>query len=154
MSTRGYVLIGVIVAAAVLLALWLMKAKDEPAATKTSTASATGSSSATLHGGADPATGKPRWLGQTGVGGRPIAGIVVGEDGKPLANATVRLASPLTMAGVVTMAPKTTDASGRFDFGAQPATSYVVIVDKNGKVVYTGVGGDQALEPAILKALK
>lgn len=35
-----------------------------------------------------------------------------------------------------------------------PATSYVVIVDKAGKVVYTGLGGKQQLEPAILKALR
>lgn len=35
-----------------------------------------------------------------------------------------------------------------------PATSYVVILDKAGKVVYTGLGGKQQLEPAILKALK
>jgi thiol-disulfide isomerase/thioredoxin len=34
-----------------------------------------------------------------------------------------------------------------------PATSYVVVVDKSGKVVYTGVGGDQNLEAAIRKAL-
>lgn len=34
-----------------------------------------------------------------------------------------------------------------------PATSYVVVVDRTGKVVYTGVGGDQNLEAAIRKAL-
>jgi thiol-disulfide isomerase/thioredoxin len=34
-----------------------------------------------------------------------------------------------------------------------PATSYVVIVDRTGKVVYTGVGGSQDLEAAIKKAL-
>ena len=34
-----------------------------------------------------------------------------------------------------------------------PATSYVVIVDRTGKVVYTGFGGDQDLEAAIKKAL-
>ena len=34
-----------------------------------------------------------------------------------------------------------------------PATSYVVVVDGSGKVVYTGLGGKQSLEPAILKAL-
>ena len=34
-----------------------------------------------------------------------------------------------------------------------PATSYVVVVDRAGKVVYTGVGGDQNLEAAIRKAL-
>lgn len=34
-----------------------------------------------------------------------------------------------------------------------PATSYIVVVDRNGKIVYTGVGGDQNLEAAIKKAL-
>lgn len=30
-----------------------------------------------------------------------------------------------------------------------PATSYIVIVDRSGKVVYTGAGGTQNLEPAL-----
>ncbi len=30
-----------------------------------------------------------------------------------------------------------------------PATSYVVIVDQSGRVVYTGVGADQQFEPAL-----
>lgn len=34
-----------------------------------------------------------------------------------------------------------------------PATSYVVVVDGKGTVVYTGVGGDQDLDGAIRKAL-
>lgn len=34
-----------------------------------------------------------------------------------------------------------------------PATSYVVVVDRAGTIVYTGVGGKQSLEPAILKAI-
>ncbi len=42
------------------------------------------------------------------------------------------------------------DASGAFD---APATSYVVVLDKTGKVVYTGLGGKQDLEAAIKKAL-
>ena len=33
------------------------------------------------------------------------------------------------------------------------ATSYVVVVDKTGTVVYTGLGGSQNLEAAIKKAL-
>ena len=41
-------------------------------------------------------------------------------------------------------------AAGAFD---APATSYVVVLDKNGRVVYTGVGGKQNLEAAIKKAL-
>jgi thiol-disulfide isomerase/thioredoxin len=40
------------------------------------------------------------------------------------------------------------DASEAYDV---PATSYVVIVDKNGKVVYTGLGGDQDLDAALRK---
>jgi peroxiredoxin len=40
--------------------------------------------------------------------------------------------------------------SGAYDV---PATSYVVVVDKTGTVVYTGVGGTQDLEAAIRKAL-
>ena len=34
-----------------------------------------------------------------------------------------------------------------------PATSYVVVIDRTGKVVYTGLGGKQNLEAAILKGL-
>ena len=34
-----------------------------------------------------------------------------------------------------------------------PATSYVVVVNKKGEVVYTGLGGKQELETAIRKAL-
>lgn len=41
-------------------------------------------------------------------------------------------------------------AAGAFD---APATSYVVILDKTGKVVYTGLGGKQNLEAALKKAL-
>ena len=42
------------------------------------------------------------------------------------------------------------EATGSWDV---PATSHVVVIDKRGKVVYTGVGGDQDLEAAIKKAL-
>lgn len=42
------------------------------------------------------------------------------------------------------------EASGAYD---APATSYVVVLDKAGKVVYTGLGGKQDLERAIRKAL-
>jgi len=34
-----------------------------------------------------------------------------------------------------------------------PATSYVVIIDKSGKVVYTGTGGTQNIDAAVKKAL-
>jgi thiol-disulfide isomerase/thioredoxin len=42
------------------------------------------------------------------------------------------------------------NASGAYD---APATSYVVVLDKAGRVVYTGLGGKQDLEGAIKKAL-
>lgn len=35
-----------------------------------------------------------------------------------------------------------------------PATSYVVVVDRGGKVVYTGAGGKQNLEPILIKVLQ
>jgi thiol-disulfide isomerase/thioredoxin len=41
-------------------------------------------------------------------------------------------------------------AAGAFD---APATSYVVVIDKTGRVVYTGLGGKQDLEAALKKAL-
>jgi peroxiredoxin len=40
--------------------------------------------------------------------------------------------------------------SGAYDV---PATSYVVVADKTGKIVYTGVGGTQNLDAAIKKAM-
>ena len=42
------------------------------------------------------------------------------------------------------------DVSSAYD---TPATSYVVVLDKSGKVVYTGVGGTQNVEAAVKKAL-
>jgi thiol-disulfide isomerase/thioredoxin len=42
------------------------------------------------------------------------------------------------------------NATGAYDV---PATSYVVLIDKAGKVVYTGLGGKQDLEAAIKKIL-
>lgn len=44
----------------------------------------------------------------------------------------------------------TGDATGKWDV---PATSYVVVLDRAGKVVYTGVGGTQDLDAAIRKAM-
>jgi len=43
------------------------------------------------------------------------------------------------------------DAVGDYDV---PATSYVVVTDRTGKVVYTGLGGTQDIDAAIRKALR
>lgn len=46
------------------------------------------------------------------------------------------------------------DATGKAaDVYDAPATSYVVLLDRTGRVVYTGVGGTQNLDAAIRKAL-
>lgn len=45
---------------------------------------------------------------------------------------------------------RTGAASGAYE---APATSYVVVIDRAGKVIYTGVGGTQQLEAAIRKAI-
>lgn len=43
------------------------------------------------------------------------------------------------------------DATVAYDV---PATSYVVVVDASGSIVYTGLGGDQQLDEAVKKALQ
>ena len=45
-----------------------------------------------------------------------------------------------------------TDGKAAAHFDA-PATSYVVILDKTGRIVYTGLGGKQNLDAALAKAL-
>lgn len=42
------------------------------------------------------------------------------------------------------------DATDAYDV---PATSYIVVIDRKGKVVYTGLGGDQNIDAAVRKAL-
>jgi hypothetical protein len=42
------------------------------------------------------------------------------------------------------------DAAEKFDV---PATSYIVILNKDGRVVYTGVGADQDIDAAIRRVL-
>ena len=57
--------------------------------------------------------------------GRTIAGVVV-MDGAPVSGATVRLISQRTMSGLPE--PRViSDAAGRFDFGPQLATRYLVV---------------------------
>lgn len=77
----------------------------------------------------DPVTGAPSWHGQPGVAGRRIAGVVVTEDGAPVRGAAVRLASKATMAGASAERSAISDDAGRFDFGPQPATEYVVVAE-------------------------
>ena len=45
---------------------------------------------------------------------------------------------------------KTGDAADKYDV---PATSYIVVVNRAGKVVYTGVGADQNIDAAVKKSL-
>jgi thiol-disulfide isomerase/thioredoxin len=46
------------------------------------------------------------------------------------------------------------DATGAAtDAYSAPATSYVVVIDRSGKIVYTGLGGEQKLDAAVQKGL-
>lgn len=45
------------------------------------------------------------------------------------------------------------DAGNATDAYDVPATSYIVVINKKGNVVYTGLGGDQNIEAALRKAL-
>ncbi|HEX8849536.1 MAG TPA: TlpA disulfide reductase family protein [Gemmatimonadaceae bacterium] len=45
---------------------------------------------------------------------------------------------------------RTGDAADKYDV---PATSYIIVLDRTGKVVYTGVGSDQNIDAAIRRAL-
>jgi uncharacterized GH25 family protein len=68
-----------------------------------------------------------RWLAQRGVGLRRVAGVVL-MDGKPVAGASVGLASKAAMTGG--REPRVvSDENGRFDFGPQLATTYVVAAE-------------------------
>ena len=69
--------------------------------------------------------GAPRWFGQ----GRRIAGLALGDDGAPLAGASVHLASKLTMAGLLDEPSVLTDGSGHFDLGPQPVDTYVLVAE-------------------------
>lgn len=71
----------------------------------------------------------PRWVGQSGVRGRRIAGSVVDETGAAIANARVRLTSIAARAGLSDEATVTTDARGRFDFGGRSGSDYTLIAE-------------------------
>ncbi len=76
-----------------------------------------------------------------------MVGVAVGvNQSAALVNAyATKHALPLTV-----VYDKTGDASDKFDV---PATSYIVILNKDGRVVYTGVGADQDIDAAIRKVL-
>ena len=76
-----------------------------------------------------------------------MVGVAVGvNQSAELVNAyAAKHALPLTV-----VYDKSGDAADKFDV---PATSYIVILNKDGRVVYTGVGADQDIEAAIRKVL-
>jgi thiol-disulfide isomerase/thioredoxin len=76
-----------------------------------------------------------------------MVGVAVGvNQSAELVNAyATKHALPLTI-----VYDKTGDAADKFDV---PATSYIVILNSDGRVVDTGVGADQDIEAAIRKVL-
>jgi protocatechuate 3,4-dioxygenase beta subunit len=120
-----------VVAVALLagLALILWRCRGTDSSGPPAIVAPAGGSAGPLASGADPLTKAPRWFGQPGVAGRRIAGLVLDTTGAPLPGATVRMASALTMSGQRPEPVVTTDASGAFDFGPQPASTYLVVAD-------------------------
>lgn len=109
----------------IVAAVWLSKGRAHDA----SSGDGMPASSATKVGHRDAPGTKPiGWFGQRGIGDRKIAGVVL-LDGVGVAGATVRLAGPLTMAGLAPELKVVTDAAGGFDFGMHLATSYFVLAE-------------------------
>jgi len=119
------------VAVAVVLGFLLWpRGKESGIAARPTTGSGGATPAIATRGIKDSATGAPRWIGAPGVAGRRVAGVVVGEDGAPIAGATVRLTSRWSAAGLLAAGKQQTDANGRFDFGVQPTTQFIVSADK------------------------
>ena len=76
-----------------------------------------------------------------------LVGVAVGvNQSAALVKAyTTKHALPLTV-----VYDKDGDAADKFDV---PATSHIVVLNKDGRVIYTGVGEDQDVEAAIRRAL-
>ena len=76
-----------------------------------------------------------------------LVGVAVGvNQSAALVKAyTTKHALPLTV-----LYDKDGDAADKFDV---PATSHIVILNKDGRVIYTGVGSDQDVDAAIRRAL-
>ncbi len=131
MSNKGKWTAAIVALAVMLLGVWWWRGGEQPGTTSSAgQRTGSGSSFAVQRAGAkDPNTGVPRWFGQAGAKGRRIAGVVIGEDRAPLRGATVRLASMYSAAGLVPWPSKVTDEAGRFDFGPQPASMYVVTAE-------------------------
>ena len=77
----------------------------------------------------------------------PIGGVLGGASHTLALSQPVRL-KPLDVPSKVYDTKG--NATDKYDV---PATSYVVVVDKTGKVVYTGVGGKQDIEKALKKVM-
>lgn len=81
--------------------------------------------SQTTRGRPLPDTLVPAWLVQDGVQPRRIAGVVT-SNGIPLPLATVRIAVVVSPTQTLLVAERAAGVDGRFDFGLQPAASFLV----------------------------
>ncbi len=134
MTKRVGVGIAVLVALLLLALLWKLKS-DHDAAKETggdhgsSSTKLAGGSGGSAFGGDAQRTdlGVPTWLVQFGVPARRVAGRVV-YAGQPVAGAMVRLALQLGDL-LQPMGEQKTGANGAFDFGPQPASTFIVSAD-------------------------
>jgi RNA polymerase sigma factor (sigma-70 family) len=107
----------------VALALVIWTRRDTPAAPRTAAPAAR--ISIGLPSPAVAATNVPAWLVQDGAPPRRVAGTVT-ASGAPLPFAIVRLAVVVSPLQSLLLAERATSFDGRFDFGVQPAASFIV----------------------------
>ncbi|MGE0396715.1 MAG: sigma-70 family RNA polymerase sigma factor [Kofleriaceae bacterium] len=132
--------IGVVVLAIVVGSVWWWRSRETEAPTKNAPAVATKSAGgATAHASVAPSTplAATPWFVQPGVKQRRVAGKVLFR-GEPLAGAIVRLGSSMTdppheeKTGDE-LAQLVTGADGAFDFGMQPAATFIVSAEAQDK---------------------
>ena len=90
----------------------------------------------------------PAWFAGAGAPERRIAGTVI-FDGRPFAGAAVTLHAIVARTAVGAPVAQTSDADGRFDFGAQPAGWFDVVASAPGKLAAVAhvVLADPAAKP-------
>jgi 5-hydroxyisourate hydrolase-like protein (transthyretin family) len=125
---RGVLGLGVIALAVLAIILWRARGDEQTP----SNAKLTEATPATHATGPQRAQRGPTWFAPLGISGRRIAGVVLTEDGAPVRGASVRLASEVSIAGMVPELRLVTDDNGRFDAGTQPALNYLISAEAPG----------------------
>jgi len=133
LKARGRVVVVVVLLLVAAIAAYVAMGRGSESGTEGTAKAGSGGGSqgkvVVARGEKDPATGLPRWFGASGIKGKRIAGLVLDDDGKPVAGATVRLASPYLTAAAMPPQSRQSDGNGHFDFGVYPAATYAVTAE-------------------------